>query len=307
MAAGSARQFYIRSWKVLDRNDMRLAILADIHGNIPALEAALREIEKLAVDGFVVAGDMVVGPNSVEVLNRLRALDAWMIRGNNENYLVRFASGEAPDWWHTARQWSFMRWNYHQMNEEALNFIKSLPEQLTLRFEGMDPIRVVHGSPGSGSELIYPEKDRVALETALGMVSEPVLILGHTHQCWQMQLNGRLALNPGSVCSTFADKTGGSFALLSWENDRWEAELRDLHYDITLVRKAFEDTGLLEEVGTFAERWLYDIENGTNHIQAFVDYAYRKAAEAGYSDSPFVPDDIWDEADESFEIELAKG
>lgn len=118
---------------------MRLAILADIHGNIPALEAALLEIEKAAVDGYIVAGDMVVGPNSVEVIDRLRALDARMIRGNNENYLVRFASGEAPGWWHMAHQWSFMRWNYRQMNEETLNFIKGLPEQLTLRFEGVDP------------------------------------------------------------------------------------------------------------------------------------------------------------------------
>lgn len=286
---------------------MRLAILADIHGNIPALEAALQEIEKVAVDGFIVAGDMVVGPNSVEVIDRLRELDAWMIRGNNENYLLRFASGEAPDWWHTAHQWSFMRWNYRRMNEETLNFIKGLQEQLTINFQGVDSIRVVHGSPRNSSESIYPEKNRAALEAALRMVPEPVLILGHTHERWQMRLDGRLALNPGSVCSTFARKSGGSYALLSWENGRWETELKDLQYDMTLLRKAFKDTGLLKEVGTFAERWLHDIENGTNHIQSFVDYAYRQAAEAGYPHSPFVPDDIWDKASELFETELAKG
>ena len=55
---------------------MRLAILADIHGNIPALEAALKEIENDAVDGIIVAGDMVAGPNPVEVINRLRELNA---------------------------------------------------------------------------------------------------------------------------------------------------------------------------------------------------------------------------------------
>ncbi len=286
---------------------MRLAILADIHGNIPALEAALQEIEKDAVDGFIVAGDMVVGPDSVEVVNRLRELDAWMIRGNNENYLLRFATGEVPDWWHTAHQWSFIRWNYRRMNEETLDFLRNLPEQLTINFEGLDAIRVVHGSPRNSSESIYPEKDKAALNVVLAMVPEPVLILAHTHERWQMRLAGRLALNPGSVCSTFAGKTGGSYALLSWEHGRWEAELRDSRYDTALIRKAFRDTGLLKEVGTFAERWLHDIENGTNHIQAFVDYAYRKTAEAGYPDSPFVPDDIWDEANELFEIELAKG
>lgn len=135
---------------------MRLAILADIHGNIPALEAALREIKRDALDGLIVAGDMIVGPNSVEVIRRLRELDARMIRGNNENYLLRFASGEAPDWWHTARQWSFMRWNYRQMNEETLNFIKGLPEQLIIHLTGTDPIRVVHGSPRNVSETDPP-------------------------------------------------------------------------------------------------------------------------------------------------------
>jgi putative phosphoesterase len=286
---------------------MRLAILADIHGNIPALEAVLKEVENDAVDGFIVAGDMVAGPNSVDVLNRLREIDARMIRGNNENYLLRFASGEAPDWWYTAHQWSFMQWNYRRMDEDSLNFIKGLDEQITIHFEGIDPIRVVHGSPRNVSELIYPEKDRAALVTALGMVSEPVLIFGHTHEAWQICMGEQLALNPGSICGTFKGENSGSYAILSWENDHWQAELRELHYDIALIRKAFEDTGLLKEGGAFAERWLHDLETGSNTLPHFVEYAYRQAAEAGYSDSPFVPDDIWDKASDLFEIELAKG
>jgi hypothetical protein len=193
------------------------------------------------------------------------------------------------------------------MNEEVLNFIKGLPEQLAVHLAGTDPIRVLHGSPRSASESICPEKDLPGLKSALEMVPEPVVIFAHTHECWQMRLDGRLTLNPGSVCSTFNQKVGGSYAILSWENGRWEAEFRDVRYDLALIRKAFEETGLLQEVGAFAERWLHDIEKGTNHIQAFVDYAYRLAAEAGYPDSPFVPDEIWDKANESFEIGLAKG
>lgn len=286
---------------------MRLAIFADIHGNIHALEAALKEIKKDRVDGFIVAGDMVAGPNPVEVIDRLRKLDAWMIRGNNENYILRFASGEAPDWWYTAHQWSFMEWNYRRMDESTLNFIQDLHEQLTINIKGVDPIRVVHGSPRNISELIRPEKDGTALAIALGMVSEPVLIFGHTHEAWQVRTDEQLALNPGSVSSTFNGKTGGSYAILSWENDDWQAELRELHYDIALTRKAFEDTGLLKEGGAIAERWLHDLETGKNTLPHFVEYAYRLAAEAGYPDSPFVPNDIWDKASEQFEIEHAKG
>lgn len=286
---------------------MRLAILADIHGNIPALEAALKDVEQTGVDGLIVAGDMVVGPHSVEVVDRLRQLNARMIRGNNENYLLRLASGEAPDWWYTAHQWSFIRWNYGRMNEDTLNFIRDLPEQIVVHIAGTEPIRVTHGSPRSASESIDPEKDVENLTSALAMVPEPVLVFGHTHQAWQRRLDGRLALNPGSVCSTFDRQAGGSYVLLSWENQRWEVEFRDVLYDLTLIKKAFEETGLLKEVGAFAERWMNDIEKGTNCVQAFVNYAYKQAAEAGYADAPFVPDEIWDKANEQFEIDLAKG
>jgi putative phosphoesterase len=286
---------------------MRLAILADIHGNIPALDATLKEIEKDDVDGLIVAGDMVAGPHPVEVINRLRDLNAWMIRGNNEGYILRFASGEAPDWWYTARQWSFMHWNYRRMDNNTLDFIMELPEQRTIHLAEADPIRVVHGSPRNISELIYPDKDMSPLDVALGMTPEPVLIFGHTHVPWQLRRDGRLMLNPGSVCGTFMGKTGGSYAILSWENKRWEVEPRELHYDIRLARKAFEDTGLLEEGGAIAEHWLYDLEHGINTLPRFVEFAYRQAAEAGYSDSPFVPDEIWDRARELFKIEPARG
>ena len=184
---------------------------------------------------------------------------------------------------------------------KSIDFMRSLPEQRTIHFPTTDPIRVVHGSPRKTSELVYPDKDISILDIALQMVSEPVLVFGHTHIPWQMQRNGHLALNPGAVCGTFTGKTGGSFAILSWENGHWNVELRELHYDISLVRKAFENTGLLEGGGAFAKRWLNDIETGINTLPMFVDYAYRQAAEAGFSDSPFVPDDIWDEAANSFD------
>jgi hypothetical protein len=194
-----------------------------------------------------------------------------------------------------------MHWNYRRLDKETLDFMWNLPEQRTISIPGAEPIRVVHGSPRDISELVYPEKDISLLDIALRAVSEPVLIFGHTHIPWQMQRNGSLALNPGSICATLTGKTGGSYAILLWENDHWDVELRELNYDITSARKAFEDTGLLEEGGAFAELWLHDIESGRNTLPRFVEYAYRRAAEEGFSDSPFVPDDIWDEAAKSFD------
>ena len=284
---------------------MRLAVLADVHGNLPALEAALSQIEQDAVDGILVAGDMVAGPNSVEVLRRLRDLGATMIRGNNENYILRLASGDAPAWQHHARQWAFIRWNYQQMDSDSLTLIRDLPEQRTLTFDGADPIRMVHGSPRNVSELVYPDQDLSRLETALEMVSEPVLIFGHTHVPWQLRLDGRLALNPGSVCGTFNGQTGGSYAILTWDGARWDAELRELHYDLSLIRQAFEQTGLLAASGPIGECWLHDLEHGVNTLPRFVDFAYEQSAQAGHADLPYVPDEIWDASYELFKSKMA--
>lgn len=283
---------------------MRLAVFADIHGNLPALEAALQEIK---VDGLIVAGDMVAGPNSVEVLNRLRDLNARMIRGNNDNYILQFASGEAPEWWYTAQQWAFTRWNFKKMDQESIEFLESLPEQTTVTLPSADPIRVVHGSPREVSELVYPDKDPSLLDAALEMIPEPVLIFGHTHVPWQLRRNRRLACNPDSICAVPNGKLGGSYATLAWQDDHWEASLHELHYDISLVRKAFETTGLLEAGGAIAERWLYDLETGQNSLPVFVDYAYAQAAKAGYTDSPFVPDEIWNEAARTFDEYYERG
>ena len=279
---------------------MRLAVLSDIHGILPALEAALSEIDTIGVEGIIVAGDTVAGPNSVEALRRLRERPCWMIRGNNENYLLQFARGDAPGWWHTARQWSLTRWNFQQMDAQSLAFLETLPEQLVLELPGTQPIRVVHGSPRNISELVYPDRDISLLDLALDMVPEPVVIFAHTHESWHMHRRGRLALNPGAVCGTFNGKRGGSYAVLEQADGAWTVTLRVLHYDLHLARRAFEDSGLLREGGVLAGCWLNDLETGTNTVPRFVEYAYQKAAEAGYADSPFVPDEIWDEAASSF-------
>jgi putative phosphoesterase len=286
---------------------LRLAVLADIHGNLPALETALQEIEEYAVDGFIAAGDMVAGPDPQGVVNRLRDLGGWLIRGNNENYIMRYFSGEAPDYWYTCQQWAFMHWNYRQLDQATLEFLAALPEQRVIHLPGTDPIRVVHGSPRNNAELVYPDRDISLLDIALAQTTEPVLIFGHTHLSWQLRRNGRLALNPGSLSGKFNGQLGGGYALLTWDGGQWQAELRELHYDIDLIRKSYRDSGLLEEGGAIARYFLRDIETGTNSLPRFVDFAWDMAHQAGYAEAPFIPDHIWEQAEILFASELSKG
>jgi putative phosphoesterase len=282
---------------------MRLAVLADIHGSLPPLEAVLREIHSQGVDGLLVAGDMTCGSNSADVLQRLQAEHACMVLGNNENYLLRFDSGLAPDWWHTSHQWALNRWVYRTIDRASLDILHSLPEQRLIELPGTAPIRMFHGSLRSCSELLDPWQHSEPLKDAFNRTIEPVLICGHTHIPWQEHFNGRLAFNPGAVTFPGNGDVCAQYAILTWETTGWEVGHYSVEYDASLVRKAFEDSGLLQEGGVLARSFLLSIETGVDLAMDFLAYAFRKAAQAGYPDCEFVPDGIWDAAAETFDWE----
>jgi len=304
---------------------MRLAVLADTHGNLPALEAVLADARQQGVDGIIVAGDLTTGgPQQLETINLLRSLGSWMIRGNSEGYLLKYDAGNAPDAWRVSKQWASVSWSYLHLDRETLDFIAALPEQRVVALDGAAPIRVVHGSPRSPSEHLFPDRDPASLDAfrnagllppgtvpakldrALTQVKEPVLVCGHSHIPWKQRQDGHLVLNPGSVGAPINGDVRAQYALLAWEYDRWQAEHRAVAYDLDQIRAAFSDSGLLEEGGAFARAWLLVIETGQNVSGRFVSYAYELAVEAGYEGGNVVPDDIWEQAIATFDWETGR-
>jgi len=277
-----------------------LAVMADVHGNMPALQAVLEDMQQYPVEGIIVAGDMVVGPRSVECIRLLRSLPGWMIQGNGEIGQVQYRRGLAPQAWRQNAQFAMLRWGQRQLDQETFDFIAALPEQRVIEVDGRLPIRVVHGSPRNPSELVFPFREPHVLDLALSQVAEPVLVLGHTHRPWQVRCGDRLALNPGAVCCPLNGFVGAQYALLTWQEDGWQVEHRAVPYDVDLVRADFVQSGLLEEGGALARAFLRSIETGRDVAIAFLNAAYALAAEAGLVDCPFVPDAAWEQAAATF-------
>jgi len=112
---------------------MRLALLSDVHGNLPALEAALEDTRRHRVDGYLVAGDYVGGPHQPETIQLLRSLNnCWMIRGNGDTGTIRRSEGDLPAEQGTARQYALARWALRNLGQESLDFLKTLPEERTV-------------------------------------------------------------------------------------------------------------------------------------------------------------------------------
>jgi putative phosphoesterase len=283
----------------------RLAVLSDIHGNLPALEAVLADMHQFTVDGAIFAGDYTGGPHPMETIRLLRSLGGWMIRGNGDTGLVRYERGDAPSPWYTHHQFAIMRWAYDRLDEETRAFLASLPEQRLVTIDGTAAIRVVHGSPRSQTEGLLPDREPAAVELALSQLHEPVLVCGHTHTPWAYRWDGKLALNPGAVCGPLDGYLGAQYALLTWDGDRWAVGHRAVPYDVERLRVSFEESGLLGEGGALARALLLCLVTGQNVWREFLTYARGLAARAGSEDSSedggVVPDDVWERAEATFD------
>jgi predicted phosphodiesterase len=301
---------------------MQLAILADIHGNLPALDAVLADLDRHPVDRILVAGDTVDGPFPTETLQALLARRSWMIRGNREKYLLALDAGNAPPTWQSGGQYASLRWTYRRLDREALDLIASLPEQATFD-SGSAAIRVVHGAPQGVSALLLPDRDphllrlfdrvgltglgyrHVTLDEALAATSQAVLVCGHSHMPWQQQYDGRLVLNPGSVGAPLNGDVRAQYALLTWQDGHWQAEHRAVGYNLDRIRTAYQDSGLLAEGGAFARAWLRTVETAGNVSGRLVVHIAQVAARAGFEDWDSIPDAIWSRAQSTFDWDAA--
>jgi len=291
---------------------VRLAVLADIHDNLPALKAVLADARAQRVDGIIGAGDYLVrGPFPRETLDLVRSVDAWLIRGNTDGYVLDYAAGQAPEPWYTSSRWAALRWAWAQLSPERLDFLRGLREELVLRVGDADPIYVCHGAPNNPLGRLIPDQDKDALRSfrragflaadaappdlrhALSGVDQKVVICAHAHIPWSQNDGDLLVLNPGAVSGALNGDPRAYYALLSWRSGRWQVQHRAVHYDMSALRQAYGDTGYLEEGGAIARAFLLTVETGQNILGPLFSHASRMTRAAGYHDLSAVPDSLW--------------
>ncbi len=280
---------------------MRIAVLSDIHGNLPALEAVFEDLKTRTPDGLIVAGDFVGGPNPDQTIDLLRSLNPnWMILGNSDINILRYIDGQVPETYRTAKQFALLRWGSIHISSESLDFLRDLPQQQIITLDGTAPIRVVHGSLDNPFNGYDPETELEKFDFDFRNLSEMVLVCGHTHCPWSVERNGKLALNPGSVAGPLNGYVGTQYALLDWMDGHWKAQLYSQPYDISRICADFSESGLLEAGGALARCFLYSIESGENVSERFLQFAFMLAEQAGYSNCLVIPDEIWEKAEVKF-------
>jgi putative phosphoesterase len=215
---------------------VRVAALYDVHGNLPALEAVLADVEREHVDAIVCGGDIVSGPFPVEVFDRLAALPTvQFVRGNVEcDVLARVeahGAARAAEALGRARLREVARW----------------PRTIELDVHGLGRVLFCHATPRSDDEIFTRITPDAEIADAFPD-REGVAVVGHTHVQFDRSIGGLRVVNPGSVGMPYEGRRGAFWALLGRD-----VSLRHTAYDIEAAADAIRTAGAEELAG-----WLLD-------------------------------------------------
>jgi putative phosphoesterase len=249
---------------------MRIAILADIHANLLALEAVIADLEIAQPDQVIVAGDFQNrGPAPKEVYDRLRKLDWQLLRGNHEDYVIE-QSGSASDQAHAVDlyAWQPARWTAERV-PETIPFLRTLPIAIQLDSPDGSFVCIAHGSPRSNAEGFFPS---TADAKALAMLGEPlprVLCCGHTHMPLQRQIGPTCVFNVGSVGFPFDGDARAAYGILNWSEGEWSTELRRVPYAVEAVVESVASPEFHRGLGPMARIIQRELETARPHLTLF--------------------------------------
>jgi putative phosphoesterase len=232
---------------------MRVAVLADIHGNLPALRAVLAELEAEPLDALVVAGDAVGGAYPREVLDLLasrRERVVW-ISGNAEREAVAAWDGAPTDDDEPGRAAS---WSARALDRRWRDELAAWPMTTVL-----DGVRYCHGSPRRDDEILTRATPDAALRDALGEVGEAVVVGGHTHQQVIRTADGAATyVNAGSVGIPYEGRPGAFWLLM----DEQDPEPRETGYDLASAVEELRASGFPDVDGQLEGSLLEPVDPG---------------------------------------------
>lgn len=293
---------------------MKIAVLADVHGNLPALEAVMAELETQQPDLVVLNGDLINAvPFSPQVIDRVRSQDWIVVRGNHEFYYLNWGTDRAAPGSDDPARWGQLHWLIERITPEQGNFLAALADERTLYVPGTQPLRVAHGVPGRNRVGFYNEQKEAKIAQELHEIGERTLISAHTH----VQIDRFVAevhlrngedpaalesdphaaraphhhhaaatpprwhlVNPGSVGLPLNRDPRAQYAVLESVPEvetygGWRATHHRVAYDRRPALDAYHQTGMLEAGGVISQLFYWELVTAEPEIIYFYRWAYQ--------------------------------
>jgi len=202
-------------------------VIADVHGNAPALRAVLDEIEREQVDLIVSCGDLTWGPLPAETVELAQGLNARFVRGNADRAVLELTSETERD-----------KWMQAQHTDEMRDFLATFEDTVSVEVDGLGAVRLCHGSPRSDEECVTPETPDERVREFSANVDEQVIVTAHVHMQFDREVAGIRSLNAGSVGLPYENGPGAYWALLGPDVD-----FRRTDYDVDAAIERYRASG----------------------------------------------------------------
>lgn len=227
-----------------------VAVLSDIHGVLPALDAVLAEPDVRAAERIIVTGDIAAGPQPVEVLDRLVELGerVLLVRGNADRELVDWARGghgDPPD--------PIAPWAAAQLRVDQIELLAGLPHPVTVDVAGFGPVLFCHGSPRDDDEVVLVDSRMEWWSEVFAELDGRIrtVVCGHSHMPFVRLVDRRLVMNSGSIGMPYGG-AGAYWALLS----PGAVQLRRTDFDIEQARTLIRDSSSYPDVDEWTDYFL---------------------------------------------------
>jgi putative phosphoesterase len=229
----------------------RVAVISDIHSNVPALESVLVDISERGLGLCYCLGDLVgYGTFPNEVIQTIRQQDIPTVMGNYDQG-VGNSSDECGcayrDPVAEALGKRSIAWSNAHTSQANKGFLRELPSQIPLQLGGLH-VNLVHGSPRRINEYLFEDRPDKSLERLLDLVESDVMVCGHTHLPYHRVLpSGRHVVNAGSVGKPKDGDPRACYAVLEADGGQLGVEFVRVPYDIERVTRAIESSAMPDE------------------------------------------------------------
>ncbi len=224
---------------------MKVALIGDVHANLPALEAVLAHILSQGVITTWNLGDFVgYGAFPEQVVECLQHEGIVSIIGNYDLKVLRFPRKTAK-WEKSKHSTKFIafRWAYENLSEESLAYLSTLPREIHLDVKGWN-VLLTHGSPASNEEHLTPDTSKERLKELAQITNANIILCGHSHQPFTRRVGGVWFINPGSVGRPDDGDPRASYAILHIEPHKIDVVHYRLEYDLDRAVTAIYENNL---------------------------------------------------------------
>ncbi len=302
---------------------MKFAVISDIHGNLPALEAVLEDAKGNCVDSYIFVGDYCLSnPYPNECIERIRELEyKYIIQGNEEKYLENLIGKDQSTW--TDGQMQISYWCYRNISSENLDFILSCPKYIDFICNGVD-LHVAHSSETYIDDCEHREwgTAKVAERYAVDMITKEIFdndihsyfeedtqfqkqletlpkgiyIFGHTHIQWNyMSEDGKkILVNPGSCGLPLDCINGIPYTLIEISTTgKVTLEERRIPFDMENHINVLMQSEQYKQANVWSRVITKELQTRREHLTFFLQFVWEYAEKIGDERRPFAVD-IWE-------------